>query len=131
MPKHAGFILEPLLITLAVLALLSPLAVTQLRLLLRTLSFPEDLQDRTGLAQLRRLINVSDDFQVSEQQISLRYNGQTMVLHLVGENLILQPGTQFFLTRVDEIHFAVKGAVLEVCYERKDKQSCACLGLVE
>jgi hypothetical protein len=131
MSKHAGFILEPLLISLAVMTLLSPLALTQLQLLLRNLSFPEDLQDRTGLAQLRRLINVSDDFQVSEQQVSMLYKGQTMVLRLAGENLILQPGTQYFLTQVDEIHFAVKGTILEICYERKEKQSCACLGLVE
>lgn len=125
-----GYIIEQLLISLAVCAFLIPICSAILSILLRALEQPLLSQDETGIAQLRHVINVSDNFECSGSELRFTHHGDDQILHLTNGNLILtHPGTQIFLTDLSSVSFELEGELIFLNYEHPEKEpSRRCLG---
>ena len=89
--------------------------------LLRKYTFRETLQDETALLQLRRILLVSYDVQASGNEVTFVYQKRDMRLSRVNDHLIIQPGTQIFLSAVDEAHFEIYGDCIYVIYTRNGR----------
>ncbi|MBO5553968.1 MAG: hypothetical protein J5941_00445, partial [Solobacterium sp.] len=59
--RNRGYIIEQLLISLAVCAFLIPVAASIIAILIRSVSADYTAMDETAIAQLRHVIAVSDD----------------------------------------------------------------------
>lgn len=62
-------------------------------------------QDEIALAQLRRELTLAKDLSFENHQLHYRLGQQEKVLLLVNEKLILQPGTQIFLEKIQFVSF--------------------------
>ncbi|MCH4013024.1 MAG: hypothetical protein LKE64_01640 [Solobacterium sp.] len=116
-----GFALSDLLTTMICTAALVPIAVSCIVLLPQLSTFHEDVQDETALYQLRRIGMMAYDPAVSSDTLSFSYKDQDWQLSMVNRRLILQPGTQIFLSEIDSASFTIENGVIYCVYEREGK----------
>jgi multidrug efflux pump subunit AcrA (membrane-fusion protein) len=88
------------------------------------------VQDEIGAQQLRRMIALSYDIQVSDSEIDLTYRQKAMRLRLSGENVILTPGTQYCFTDVEDCSFHLDGRVIRMVLERENESVEKVLGVL-
>ncbi|MBQ9327841.1 MAG: hypothetical protein IJ225_04840 [Solobacterium sp.] len=131
--RTGGYILEQLLITLLITAFLMPIVTSLLSITIHALERPVSLQDEMGITQLRRVIAVSEAFEVKEAEVDLTHHGTQMRLRLVNERLVLSdPGTQIFLTDLESMSFQTKGGLLYILYAHPGTPEITqCLGPLE
>ena len=130
--RTGGYIIEQLLISLAICAFLIPVASALLAVLIRAFQSPLYSQDEAALAQLRHVIAVSDDFECTASEIRMLHHGDTQRLHLANRNLVLtSPGTQIFVTDLESVSFSQEGDLLYLTYAHPEKKPVQrCLGHV-
>lgn len=116
-----GFVLSQYLITLIAGAVLMHTMVISIFLSISGLTFAIELQDEIGIQQLRRLLLLSYDMCCMTDCVSFEYKNEKYTLQYVNENLIMQPGTQIFLTDVDACTFVQYGRDLYMEYVRDGK----------
>lgn len=116
-----GFILADLLLSLSVLMILLPITLLAVRTVSASLSFDEEVQDEIALAQMRRIILLSYDAETSGGDLRITYQGDEMRFTFLHERVILQPGTQIFISQIDSASFHNEGGILYLRYERKGK----------
>ncbi len=87
----------------------------------KLLSFDTELQDEAALGQLRRIFLLAYETEVYPDRVEFTYQKRQMRLSEVNGNLILQPGTQIFLTDIDCASFHTEGGLVYVRYSRKDR----------
>ena len=106
---------------LIILSLL-PIAMTAFRF---TADIPfsyTEVFDELSLMQLRQSMLISYDLDFSPNELSFVLHNKDFNLSQVNDKLILQPGTQIFLSDVDELHFERKNGVIYVSYEKDNKR---------
>ncbi len=81
-----------------------------------------EVYDELSLMQLRESLLISYDLVFGENTLSFTLHNRQFSLSLVGDKLIMQPGTQIFLADIDELHFAKRNGVIYVCYRRDGKE---------
>lgn len=130
--RNRGYIIEQLLISLAVCAFLIPVAASIIAILIRSVSADYTAMDETAIAQLRHVIAVSDDFECRSSELQFYHHGSRQRLHLVNGNLVLtSPGTQIFLTNLSDISFSEEGGIIYLHYAHPEEETqCRCLGHV-
>ncbi|MBR2829467.1 MAG: hypothetical protein IKE68_02855 [Solobacterium sp.] len=112
-------ILEQALIVLLTALACLPAVMASLNAL-RLLLIPSPvIQDEIALCQLRRILSLSHDMEVSSGQVHFIYHGEEARISPVNGNLILQPGTQIFLTELDQCSFSVNDGLLYVSTVRE------------
>lgn len=78
-----------------------------------------EISDELCLSQLREILLISYDLEYSYDSLNFIYQNKEFRLSEVNEKLILQPGTQIYLTNYDDMHFERKDGCIYVCYSRK------------
>ncbi|MBR3265129.1 MAG: hypothetical protein IKI61_04095 [Erysipelotrichaceae bacterium] len=78
-----------------------------------------EVSDELCINQLREIMLISYDLDYAYDRLSFIYQNKEFTLSEVNEKLILQPGTQIYLTNFDEVHFERKDGCIYVCYSRK------------
>lgn len=120
-----GFALSDLLVTMLCTASLVPIAAGCIVLLPQLSAFHEDVQDETALYQLRRLCMIAYDPAVSSDTLCFSYKEKDWQLRMVNRRLILQPGTQIFLSEIDSASFTIENGVIYCVYEREGRSRSA------
>ena len=117
-----GFLLTEALIALLIAVCILPISITCLRLVKDPLLYDSSKQDSISLNELRRILNVSTDFNTYENELEFTYHNELYTLRLIHNNLVLQPGTQYFFTSIDEVHFSDIDGCIYVGYKRNEKE---------
>ena len=127
-----GYIIEQLLITLMICAFLIPVCTALLLILFRAMNTREGFQDEVGIAQLRHVINISENISCETNRLNLTCHGKKMYLARRGDCLdLLSPGTQIFLSELESVSFEIRGNLVFVRYAHEGKpEKERCLGLV-
>lgn len=81
----------------------------------------DEVFDELSLSQLRETMLIVYDLEVGYDELDFRYKKRDFRLSLVNGKLTLQPGSEFFLNDLDEMHFEVDGGCIYVSYERDGK----------
>ena len=111
-----GYVMQDFLLTLLIVVVMAQILTSAVALAIRSMQYGQDVQDEIALAQLRRILIISDDFRTALYFVN---QGRQMTLRLVNENLIIQPGTQIMLVDVDSVSFLEEGNLIRCIYERK------------
>ena len=80
-----------------------------------------EISDELCLNQLREILLISYDLDCSYDCLRFIYQNKDFTVSEVNEKLILQPGTQIYLTNYDEVHFERKDGCIYVCYSRRNQ----------
>ena len=105
-----------LLVTMSIL----PLAVTIFRNASCIVPDYALLNDELAMMDLRRILLLAYDMEISDTHLKFIYHGEDYVLGLVNERLILHPGTQMYLDDVKEVRFYTKNGSLYMSYVRNN-----------
>lgn len=114
-----GYVMQDFLLTLLIVVVMAQILTSAVALAIRSMQYGQDVQDEIALAQLRRILIISDDFRTDGSVLYFVNQGRQMTLRLVNENLIIQPGTQIMLVDVDSVSFLEEGNLIRCIYERK------------
>ncbi|MCR5230586.1 MAG: hypothetical protein K6D03_10715 [Solobacterium sp.] len=111
-----GYIVEQLLMTLITCSFLIPVTITVLKIMIGNLEFPYDMQDELAISQLRHIINVSRDFTSDGSSLQFTYHESNSSLSLINGKLILKPGTQIFLSDLENAVFRIDNEIITVAF---------------
>lgn len=111
-----------LLLTIMIVLLLIPVVMVSMQVLIGSLHFEENVQDMIASYQLRRILLLAYDKQVSENALSFTYQNSQMHLSQVNQNIIIQPGTQIMYANVENTMIYQDGNVIYLRYERYGKE---------
>lgn len=120
-PRNHGYALSDLLVTMLLVSMLLPVCTGCIILLPQLTAFTEDVQDETALYQLRRIGMMAYDPVCTSSSLTFTYRHKEWTLHMVNDHLILQPGTQIFLSAIDSASFTIENEVIYVVYTRQGK----------
>ena len=81
-----------------------------------------EVYDELSLCQLREVLLIAYDLEADHDCLYFRYKGRDFILHLNNRKLMLQPGSEFFLNDLDELHFEIDDGCIFVSYERNGKR---------
>ena len=81
----------------------------------------DEINDEIALYQLRELLLISYDLEMTRDCLYFRYQDKDFRLSVVNGKLILQPGTQIFLNGVDDLYFDETNGCIHVFYEKEEK----------
>ena len=129
---RSGYILEQLLITLGICAFLIPITVVILGVLVSSLHVSSTIQDEVSLAQLRHVINVSDEISLNGNELSFVHHEEQQRLTLRNGNLVLiDPGCQIYLSDLSSVSFSIEGDLIYVTWTHTDSDpETRCIGHV-
>lgn len=87
------------------------------------LKFEYDLvNDEISLYQLRRILLIAYDVENSGDSLNFIYHNDDYKLSLINNRLVLQPGYQMFLDKVDDLTFIEEGNAIYIQYEKHNKE---------
>ena len=107
------------LIGLIIAAILLPLFLMAFRYVTEIGFDYDQVNDEIAISQLREQMLISYDLKFTRNMLTFRYKNDDFRLSEVNGMLLLQPGTQIYLTNFDEVHFERKDGCIYVCYSRK------------
>ncbi len=82
----------------------------------------DEVFDELSLYQLRESLLISYDLQFSDSALYFSLHNKDFSLSKVNDKLIMQPGTQIFLSKVDSLYFEERNGVIYVCYRKDEKE---------
>lgn len=110
-----------LMIVLLIAAMLSPLSASALHLAIRSVENPLSIQDEITTAQIRHVLNLAEDFTVSEDMLCFTLDEKECTLSLINGNLVLKPGTRIYYMNLDDASFHQEGKNIFVTISRNDE----------
>lgn len=110
--------LVALLITMSIL----PLAVSVLTYSSNLKFRYDEINDEISLLQLRRILLIAYDVQNNGSCLEFIYHNDDYYLSLNNDRLILQPGYQMFLDKVDDVSFVEEGNSIYIYYAKNNKE---------
>jgi hypothetical protein len=81
-----------------------------------------EICDELALAELREILLISYDMNVTYDSLYFIYQNKQFTLSMVNRKMLLQPGTQIYLNDIDELHFESRGSTIYVGYERNKQK---------
>lgn len=122
MRKHsianAGFTLAEFLLATLIATMFVPVTVYSLKIAEPMLHFEENIQDEIGISQIRNLGLLSYDMQLVDNKVMFRMQNKDVTLSFLNNKIILQPGTQIFLSDIDEAVFLAENEIIYLEYKR-------------
>lgn len=113
-----GYTTIEFLIALIVSSVLIPLVFTSLRLLISHQYFNQEAQDEIALYQLRKILLLVNHISISDTILEGFLNEEEIRLVYDNRHVYLQPGTQIFLTDIDDGYFSIEGNLCFFNYYR-------------
>ncbi len=81
----------------------------------------ERISEEIAMMQLRELLLIAYDLNVTKDALYFRYQKEEFRLSLVNRRMILQPGTQIWLNDLDALSFYEKEGNVYVSYRKKER----------
>lgn len=113
-----GFILVEVLLVLMIMIALIPVTIICIRPFNGLLSFKEEIQDQISLSQMRRILLLSYDIEMDGDELHFLYQEKERILSLKNNHLVLSPGTQIFLSEIEDAGFFSENECIYLRYER-------------
>lgn len=113
--------------TRSILALLITMSILPIAVSIMTLCFKLELDyslvnSELALMDLRRVLLLSYDLKIFEDRLEFIYHGKDFSLSRVNEKLILQPGTEIYLSDIEKLSFFTRNGSIYVSYTSGGKE---------
>jgi hypothetical protein len=122
-----GYILEDLLIVMILTAFLIPVIAVSLQVSGKSLHFTETVQDEIAMAQMKKILILSEHYDCSAGTLLFEYQGDPAQMVFMNRHLIMKPGTQIFLSDLDEAVFFERNEMIYLSYRRNETEMTRCL----
>ena len=116
--NKTGSILMDMLLTLVIVSLFMPIALSSFNIFSQVERFPFEVQDQIALVQLRRFLNGCRILSVDDKELTCE-NDKIWSLRASSQNLYLSDGTIIVLQQIDDMYFEVVNQMIWLYYERK------------
>lgn len=83
--------------------------------------YDQHLQDINGVLQLKQILNLGSNIEISADQIEYDYKENHFTVNLINDRLIIQPGTNILILDISSIEFIEDDLGLVIIYQRKDQ----------
>lgn len=120
--RNSGLIMTDYLLSLFIVAVMCPLMVASIALISNRKTDVQSVQDEIAIAQLQRILIISQEYEIQGSELSFVHQNRTMYLRKVNGNLIIQPGTQIILVDVDDVTFNEEDSLITCTYWRDGKE---------
>lgn len=120
--SNKGFSYTRTIIALLVITSILPIVYSCFDYVARFKFNYSEVTDELTLIDLRRVLLLSYDLEIHEQELSFIYHNDNYVLRYVNDKLILQPGTQIYLNDIREVNFFIKNDCLYMHYVTNDEK---------
>ena len=111
--------MSDLLITFWIVCLMFLPAVQSIGILREHIKINDEVQDTAALQQLQRQLFMAYEPQIEDDSLIFKLRGRVCSLHESSGNLILTPGTQIFLTDVEDCRFYEEDNCIILAYEKE------------
>lgn len=81
-----------------------------------------EINDEICLSQLREIFLIAYNIKISDKEISFLYKDNEYVLSEINNKLVLHPGTQIFISDIDDLYFFERNNCVYVSYERNGEK---------
>ena len=115
--NRTGSILMDMLLTLMVVSLFMPIALSAFTIFSKVERFPYEVQDQIAFVQLRRFLNGCRIVTVDDRELICE-NDKLWHLRASAQNLYLSDGTIIVLQQIDDMFFEVVNQMIWLFYER-------------
>ena len=119
--RQSGYVMQDFLLSLLIVVVMVQITTSAIRLLPSFSSVSQSVQDEIAIAQLQKILIISDDFNVEEETLYFTNQGREMKLRKVNGNVIIQPGTQIILADVDYVVLKDDGCRIYCIWQRDEK----------
>ena len=110
------------LLAIYICAIMLPLSSLSLKYI-SNLKFDYDfINDEISICQLREILLISYDLNVYDNYLEFIYQNKLFRLSKVNDYLLLQPGTQIYLNKIDNVYFKDMNNCIYLYYEKDQKQ---------
>lgn len=120
--RARGFISLRSLVALLITITLLPLATRVLTYSASIKFNYDEIEDELSLYQLRRILLVSYDIYNNYNYLEFNYKDNTCYLSEINNRLVLQPGYQMFLDKIENCYFYEEENVIYVAYTKRNKE---------
>ena len=118
--KKSGYTLLETMIALMISSLVF-LCIYQITQMLSYIDFyDQHLQDINGILQLKQSLNLGSNIEISTNEIGYDFKEEHFTISLINNRLIIQPGTNIILTKIDHVEFIEDDLGLVITYQRSD-----------
>ena len=114
-------LIEQVLLNVLITICLLPLLFMSIKSLISLPLHFDKMQDEIAIRQIQKILSLSYEREYSNNQLKFRYQGEEFVFYIYEDKLILKPGTQIFLSDIDNFNFLLKDGLLYLSYERENK----------
>ena len=83
--------------------------------------YDQHLQDINGMLQLKQILNLGSNIEISSDQIEYDYNENHFTVNLINDRLIIQPGTNILILDINSVEFIEDDLGLVIIYQREDQ----------
>lgn len=83
--------------------------------------YDQHLQDINGVLQLKQILNLGSNIEISSDQIEYDYNENHFTVNLINDRLIIQPGTNILILDINSVEFIEDDLGLVIIYQREDQ----------
>lgn len=120
MYRRGGTTIE-FLMALLISCMLLPIVYTSIRLLINHEYFNQNAQDEIALYQLRQILLLADNISITSDGLSGTLYDEEIRVVCKNKHLYLQPGTQIFITDVEDGYFSNENNLYYFNYLRGNK----------
>ena len=125
-----GFAAADILLAMMIVSVGMPIVTAAAGVITDLTEFEPSFQDEIALIQLRDILMIAYDIRCEGDVLCYEYMHKDYELALVNRKLIAAPGTQIFLTEIDDASFMQKGNVVYVVFEREGKTRSSPIAVV-
>lgn len=119
MRRNKGFLLEQVLISIMIISILLPISISCIQLLQNKETITQNIQDEIALRQLRQILLLSYDISYNEDVLTFTYQQKQWELYYRNQHLVLTPGTQIFITEIEQASFFETNECIYLVYQRE------------
>ena len=113
-PKVKGSLLINALLALFVSSMAYMLLANNMHVLANSTVAPWQLQNAIDIALLQQRLVYASDISVEYDRIQFTRDDKTWELKQIDDHLVLTPGSQYFASHIDTVHFAQNGSLVEM-----------------
>lgn len=119
--SRRGFILIQNMIAFIITLFFIPLVTTSFRVIMKHDFISEIAQDEIALYQLRRILILSENIDITTDKLLFEYNRESNEMVINNGHSYIRPGTQIILNNIEDGYFTSEDHLIWINYLRDDK----------
>ncbi len=129
--RKKGYTLKEMVLAINICLIMLPILLISMIKLNDLKYYYDDISGNISIMQLRKILLISYDIEVSNDNLHFSYQNKECDLYLTNNHLIMSPGTQVIYENIDDVRFYINNSSIYLEIERDNKYETFCLAKTE